>query len=117
MISVTIIRIIHLLIVIFIVAAVFIPNCFVKEIGLTILLFLLLQYLLGFEKCGLTDLEYLLLGEDHYQEGFIYRIINPMIKVPEKYFYNGLFYLHILWILILGYQIYRNRCHFKTIKF
>jgi hypothetical protein len=52
----------------------------------------------------LTDLEYLLLG-DKYKSGFMYRLINPMIKIPEDYFNKYLFCFHITWISILYYQL------------
>ncbi|AGC02167.1 hypothetical protein H012_gp287 [Acanthamoeba polyphaga moumouvirus] len=99
------IKALHLIIVILVLISVFIPNCMLKKLVLTLLIFLLIQYIFGINKCGLTQLEYLLMGEK-YREGFIYRIINPIICVPENYFNNGLLIVHIFWIIILGYQIY-----------
>lgn len=104
------IKIAHLAIVIGLVASIFVNSCIIKELALTLLIFLLVQYAFGFKKCGLTQLEYVILGKDKYQQGFIYRLVNPVITVPEKYFYNGLFYFHILWIVILIYQIRKQRC-------
>ncbi|XWV25761.1 hypothetical protein QJ857_gp1327 [Tupanvirus soda lake] len=106
------IKIVHLIIVVGVISSVFINVCYIKQLALTLLIFLMIQYILGYEKCGLTQLEYWILGEDKYQKGFIYRLINPIIKVPENYFYNGLLYLHILWVIILIYQIYHNNCSF-----
>lgn len=100
------IQLLHLVIVIGIISSVFINVCLIKQLALTLLIFLLIQYMLGFEKCGLTELEYWIVGEKNHKKGFIYRIVNPVIKVPEKYFYNGLMYLHLLWICILVYQVY-----------
>ena len=110
MIIVTIIKLVHLAIVLCLALSVFISNCYFKELALVLLVFLFLHYILGYEKCGLTELEYLFLGEKHYQEGFIYRIVKPIISVPEKYFNNGLFYVHILWMVILSYQICYRKC-------
>ena len=99
-----IIQILHALIVIGIVFSVFINNCLIKQLVLTLLILLLIQYLFGFKKCGLTQLEYWFLGEKNYNKGFIYRLVNPIINTPEKYFYYGLFLFHIIWIVILFYQ-------------
>ena len=115
MISVCIIKLLHLAIIMGIVGSVFIPNCFVKEVALVFLVFLLFQYLLGYGKCGLTELEYLVLGEKHHKEGFIYRLVKPVITVPEKYFNNGLLYMHLIWVAILIYQIYTYKCSFKLV--
>ncbi len=112
MFAATIIKVLHLALVIGIVGSVFISDCKIKAFALTILIFLLIQYAFGFKKCGLTQLEYMVMGEKKYQQGFIYRIVNPVISVPEKYFYNGLFYFHLLWIIILVYQLYSNKCIF-----
>jgi hypothetical protein len=107
---VKIIQFIHLLIIFIVIISLFIPNYFVKKIVLIFLLYLCLQYILGYEKCGLTELEYLILGEKNHKEGFMYRLIKPMIKIPEKYFDDKLFILHITWIIILMYQIYLYKC-------
>lgn len=110
MIAVTFIKLLHLAIIVGVLISVFIPHCFVKEIALTLLIFLLFQYLSGYETCGLTKLEYIILGQKHYQEGFIYRLVKPVITIPEKYFNSGLLYAHIIWIIILGYQVYKAGC-------
>ena len=60
----------------------------------------------NFGKCGLTELEYAIRGEK-CKEGFIYRLVKPIITVPEKYFDQHLYWVHVLWILILGYQLSR----------
>ncbi|BCS83427.1 hypothetical protein QLL95_gp0696 [Cotonvirus japonicus] len=107
---VDIIKTIHLVIIVLVFSSIFIPNCIVKELALTFLIYLLIQYAIGCEKCGLTELEYMILGQKNHKQGFMYRIINPMIKIPEKYFNNGLMYVHIAWIAILIYQIYHLKC-------
>lgn len=107
--SLIIIRTLHLIIIIAIMLSIIIPNCFLKKLVLTLLIFLLLQHMLGYEKCGLTQLEYLILKEK-YQDGFLYRLINPMIKVRQEYFYNGVLYAHLAIMCILVYQIYYRRC-------
>ena len=115
MISVCIIKLIHLALVIVIFLSVFIPNCKMKELAITLLIFLLLKYLFGDGKCGLTELEYLMLGEKQHKQGFIYRLVKPIVTVPEKYFNGGLLLVHIGWIAILAYQIYKYKCSFDLI--
>jgi hypothetical protein len=57
-----------------------------------------MQYITNYGKCGLTELEYIIKGKK-YQEGFLYRLIKPIIVIPEKYFniyiLFGLLYYHI----------------------
>lgn len=108
-----IIKLLHLVIIVAIIISVFIQSCNFKKLVLTFLIFLFLQYMFGYEKCGLTELEYWIIGEGNHKQGFIYRIINPIIKIPEKYINNGLAYVHILWICILLWQINSKKCHPK----
>lgn len=107
---VSLIRIIHFMIIIAIIASVFVKSCIFKKLVLTLLVFLLVQYLCGFEKCGLTELEYYIMGEKKYKQGFIYRVVNPIIKIPEKYIYDGKFLIHLSLIGILIYQLNRQKC-------
>jgi hypothetical protein len=93
-----------ILLVIGIVLSIFIDNINIKQIFLTLLIFLFLQYITNYGKCGLTELEYIIKG-DKYQEGFLYRLIKPIITIPELYFTKYLVYFHILWVLILVYQL------------
>ena len=100
-----IIKILHLILIIFIIIAPFVKNKEIKINVLIILCYLLLQYLTGYNKCGLTELEYYFMKSE-YQEGFLYRIINPVIKVPEKYFDNWIYVIHIIYIIVLMHQLY-----------
>jgi len=104
MILVNIIKLIHLLIVLAVILAPFIDNYTFKENVFVFLIYLLLQYITGYERCGLTELEYLVMGEK-YQEGFIYRIIKPMIRLPEHYFDKYAFAIHIIFIYVLYNQL------------
>ena len=110
-----IIQILHLALIVGIIVSVFINNCFVKQLALTFLIYLLVQYMFGLEKCGLTELEYWIVGEENHKQGFMYRLINPIIKIPEDYFNSGLLYTHVIWIIILVYQIYRSKCSFALL--
>lgn len=107
-----IIRILHITIIIFVILSVFVKICWWKKLALLLLLFMAFQYITGYETCGLTVLEYKILGQEKHQQGFLYRTINPFIKTPEKYFNNYYWILHLIWILILSYQIYYSDCDF-----
>jgi hypothetical protein len=105
MIIVKLIQILHMILILFICSSLVINHTRMKEISLTILIFIFFQYITNYGKCGLTQMEYLIMGEN-YQEGFLYRLINPIIQVPENYFDKYLFKVHILFIIILSYQLY-----------
>ncbi len=99
-----IIQIIHFILVVLVISSVFIPNYELKKYSLTILIFIFVQWITNYGKCGLTELEYVIKGEK-YKEGFIYRFIKPIITVPEKYFENYLYLAHITWTIILALQL------------
>lgn len=105
MISVHIIRLFHFLLVFGLAISIFVNNCYYKKLAIILLIFLLVKYVIGYEQCGLTMLEYMYLGEKNYKSGFIYRLVNPIVKVPENYFNNGLLIIHIMWIAILVWQL------------
>ena len=98
------IQLLHLILVLGIASSIFIPNIEIKKLALTFLLFIFAQYITNYGKCGLTEIEYAIRGED-YKEGFIYRLVKPVITVPEEYFDKQLYWIHLIWILILGYQL------------
>jgi hypothetical protein len=95
------IRSIHYLIIGAIGIAPFIRNEGYRKIICIFLIYLFIQYITGYERCGLTILEYMVLGKK-YESGFLYRLINPMIKLPENYFNNSLVGIHLLYIYILS---------------
>lgn len=101
---VKLIQIIHLVICLGVIFSIFIPNLQFKKLALTFVIFLFYQYFTNWGKCGLTELEYVLKGEN-YKDGFIYRVVKPVITIPENYFNSYLYMAHIIWTLILAYQI------------
>lgn len=103
-----IIQLLHFILVFLVIGSVFIPNYELKKYSLTFLIFIFVQWITNYGKCGLTELEYLIKGEK-YKEGFIYRIVKPVITVPEKYFENYLYLAHITWTIILALQLVQNK--------
>lgn len=103
--------ILHLILIIGVVSSLFMPYTDVNDLRyrfklwiFIFLIYLLAQYLTGYQKCGLTEFEYYIKGEN-YKEGFLYRLIKPIITIPESYFRKYLMYIHIIWVLILGWQL------------
>ena len=99
-----IINLLHTILIIFLCTSIFIDNFQIKKISITLLIFIFLQFITNYGKCGLTELEYLFKGEK-YQEGFIYKLIKPIITVPESYFNKYFYFMHITWIIILWLQL------------
>jgi hypothetical protein len=99
------IRFIHYAIVLALALAPFVPWHRYRNIAGVFLIYLFLQYITGYKKCGLTILEYLILGKD-YESGFLYRTIMPMITVPENYFDNALIVVHLFYIYLLRHDLF-----------
>lgn len=104
-----IINLLHALLIIFLCTSIFIDNYKIKNNALVLLIFIFFHYITNYGKCGLTQIEYLYMGEE-YKSGFMYRLINPIITVPESYFNKCYYFIHITWIIILLIQLnyYKN---------
>lgn len=105
-----IIQLLHIILIITIISSVFINNIEIKKFILAILILLLFQYITNYGRCGLTEIEYMVLGEK-YKEGFIYRLIKPVINVSEKYVEYNIIILHIIWMFILYFQLQFKNSH------
>lgn len=103
MLCLKLIRVIHIIIIGLLGIAPFVTNRRYKVYALTFLIYLVLQYISGYQRCGLTELEYLIIGEK-YGSGFLYRIINPLITLDERYFDNYLHIIHTIYIVVLSFQ-------------
>jgi hypothetical protein len=99
-----IINLLHALLIIFLCLSIFIDNNEIKNNALVLLIFIFFHYITNYGKCGLTQIEYLYMGEE-YKSGFMYRLINPIITVPESYFNKCYYFIHITWIIILLIQL------------
>lgn len=84
--------------------SIFINNYQYKKISLSLLILILIQFIINNGKCGLTEIEYLIKGEQ-YKEGIIYQFVKPIITIPENYIDKYFYILHILWIWILWKQL------------
>jgi hypothetical protein len=99
-----IIQLLHIILIFSIISSVFINNIELKKFILSILILLFIQYVTNYGRCGLTEIEYMILREK-YKEGFIYRLIKPVINISEEYVEYNIIILHIIWMFILYFQI------------
>ena len=99
-----IIQLLHIILIFSIISSVFINNIELKKFILSILILLFIQYVTNYGRCGLTEIEYMILREK-YKEGFIYRLVKPIINISEEYVEYNIIILHIIWMFILYFQI------------
>ncbi len=101
-----IIKIIHLLLILFILFAPLYNKTLLK-FSIFLCAAILYKWLID-GSCLLTKLEYILLNKSTEQEGFIYRLINPIFNMKENNLDRILEYFMFIWIIILIiiYNIY-----------
>ena len=97
---VNIIKFVHLLLLIFILGSPFYPKK-ILLISLIILIYIYYKWKTD-SSCILTKLEYILLGREKEEQGFIYRMINPIYNVSNVQFQEILEYVTFGWIILLG---------------
>ena len=102
---INIINFLHIILILFLSLSVFIDNYKIKQMAFILLILIFGQYITNYGRCGLTELEYIF-TQENYKEGFIYRIVKPVITIPEDYFNKYYYVLHILWICILWFQLH-----------
>jgi hypothetical protein len=107
-----VIYILHLILVIFLLLSIIIKDNAYKHLALLILIFLLFHYVTNNNMCLLTELEYYF-KKEKYHEGFLYRLIKPVLTTPEEYVNKYIYIIHLLWILILFFQL-KNDNYFTT---
>jgi hypothetical protein len=97
------IRLLHFLIILTVILSPFLNKIEIKKNVLIFLIYLKLQHITGYKKCGLTDLEDKITGNKK-EIGFIYSILNPYFNLDQTEFYKKQEYIHYFLILILTYQ-------------
>jgi hypothetical protein len=95
--GINIIKIIHFLLLLFILLAPFYGKTLLLKC-IIILLYILYKWKVD-GSCLLTKLEFFLLDKKKEEKGFIYRIINPLYS--EEEFDNNLEYITFYWIVFL----------------
>lgn len=109
---INIIKFVHLLLLIFVLVAPFYPK---KLLLVSIIMLIYIYYKWKTESsCILTKIEYILLGREKEEQGFIYRIINPIYNISDEKLQEILEYATFGWIIILGSIYYFKFFEFNT---
>ena len=104
MLSNNIIIILHSILLYTIAISPFINDLHLKKLILIFLIFLCIQFLTNYGKCGLINIERFFLKEK-FKEGFCYRLIKPIISYKHNIFYKEYFGIILIYILILYIQL------------
>ncbi len=101
MIGILIIKIIHMLLLLFILVAPFYGKDLLFK-SIVMLGYILYKWKID-GSCLLTKIEYYLLGKKEEEQGFIYRLINPLFNLfdSEKEFKNNLEIITFYWFIFL----------------
>jgi hypothetical protein len=112
MLSDDIILICHIVLFCGIVFSPLIHECQYKKIILVLILFMIIQFVTKYGKCGLINIEKYFL-KDKFKEGFVYRLIKPIICYKINPFGGKYFILLLIYVLILVFQLYKAKCSFS----
>lgn len=104
MLSDNIIIILHCILLYCIAISPFVNDLHYKKIILILLIFICIQFLTNYGKCGLINIERFFLKEK-FKEGFVYRLIKPVISHKHNIFYKEYFEIVLIYILILWIQL------------
>lgn len=104
----TIIDTIHIILIITVLVSPLLKSCLIKELVLILLVFISIHYITKYGKCGLINIERYFLGEN-FKNGIVYRLIKPVISYKNNIFYEKFFWLIIIYICVLYYQLLKNK--------
>jgi hypothetical protein len=97
-----------------------ITDCYIKKIILILMMFLSLQYVSKYGKCGLINIERFViekvLEKKNFKEGFVYRLIKPLICYKQNIIYKNYFSLIIIYMVILYIQLEKAGCDLNIFK-
>jgi len=104
MLSDNIITILHIVLLFVIAISPFINDLHLKKLILIFLIFLCIQFLTNYGKCGIINIERFFLKEN-FKKGFCYRLIKPVISHKHNIFYKEYFEIILIYILVLWIQL------------
>ena len=99
MIGSLIIKIIHLLLLLFILLAPFFDKQLLLK-SIILLCYIYYKWKID-DSCFLTKLEYIISGKEKEEQGFLYRLINPLFNLSELNFKENLELYTFYWIIFL----------------
>ena len=92
-----------------------ITDCYLKKVILIFIMFLCLQYVTKYGKCGLINIERFFLKEK-FKEGFVYRLIKPIVCYKQNIIYKHYFPLIIIYMIILYVQLEKAGCNLNIFE-
>ena len=92
-----------------------IKDCYLKKIILILIIFLCIQYVTKYGKCGLINIEKFFLKEK-FKQGFIYKLIKPIICYKQNIIYKNYFKLIIIYMIILYIQLEKAGCNLNIFQ-
>ena len=110
MISDNIILLFHIILFYIMAISPLITDCEIKKIILVLMIFLFIQCVSKYGKCCLINIEKFFLKEK-FKQGFIYRLIKPLICYKQNIIYKNYFELIIIYILVLCFQLKKANCN------
>jgi len=99
-----IIIILHSIILYFIIISPLIDNYELKRLVFFFLIFISIHFFTKYGKCGLINIERLFL-KDNFKNGFLFKLIKPLICYKRNIFYKKYFEIILIYIFILYYQL------------
>jgi hypothetical protein len=92
-----------------------VTDYYLKKIILILIMFFCIQYVTKYGKCGIINIEKFFLKEK-FKEGFMYRLIKPIICYKKNIVYKNYFMLIIIYMLVLYIQLEKANCNLNIFK-
>jgi hypothetical protein len=92
-----------------------ITDCYLKKINLILIMFLCIQYVTKYGKCGLINIERFFLKEN-FKQGFVYRLVKPVVCYKQNAVYKNYFKLIIIYMLVLYLQLEKAGCNLNIFE-
>ena len=98
------VRLIHYIVLVFVFVPWFANDFMLLRICSILLGYIFLKWTFVDDGCSLTFIENKLRGIKN-ENGFVYRLLNPIINVNESVFYKNAYYFIILSLLVSIYKL------------
>ena len=92
-----------------------ITDSYLKKIILILIMFLSIQNVSKYGKCGVINCEKFFLKEK-FKQGFFYRLIKPVICYKQNIVYKNYFMLTIIYMIILYIQLEKAGCNLNIFE-
>jgi len=98
------IKIIHCILIIFIVFGVFSDNKTINNTHTALLFSILAHWILNDNSCFLTQIEKKITNTEDDQSTFIYKVISPFYKIDDSYIGK---IVHLITLVLFGISVYK----------